>query len=42
MTLLLANHLKLRDPGRILPGQAADSVVFDPAKIRDTATFANL
>jgi N-acyl-D-amino-acid deacylase len=40
MTSLPANQLKLRDRGRIVPGQAADVVVFDPAKIRDIATFA--
>jgi N-acyl-D-amino-acid deacylase len=40
MTALPANQLKLRDRGRISPGMAADLVVFDPAKIQDTATFA--
>jgi N-acyl-D-amino-acid deacylase len=40
MTSLPANQLKLRDRGRISPGMAADLVLFDPAKIQDTATFA--
>jgi N-acyl-D-amino-acid deacylase len=40
MTSLPANQLKLRSRGRISPGMAADLVIFDPAKIRDTATFA--
>jgi len=40
MTSLPANQLKLRDRGRISPGLAADLVLFDPAKIQDTATFA--
>jgi N-acyl-D-amino-acid deacylase len=40
MTSLPANQLKLRDRGRISPGMAADLVLFDPAKIQDTAAFA--
>jgi len=40
MTSLPANQLKLRNRGRIAPGLAADLVVFDPAKVADTATFA--
>ena len=39
MTSLPANQLKLRNRGRIAPGMAADLVLFDPAKITDTATF---
>jgi len=39
MTSLPANQLKLRNRGRIAPGFAADIVVFDPAKVADTATF---
>ena len=40
MTSLPANRLKLFDRGRIATGMAADLVIFDPAAIRDTATFA--
>jgi N-acyl-D-amino-acid deacylase len=40
MTSLPANQLKQWDRGRISPGMAADLVIFDPAKITDTATFA--
>jgi N-acyl-D-aspartate/D-glutamate deacylase len=39
MTSLPANRLSLFDRGRIAPGMAADLVVFDPARIQDTATF---
>ena len=39
MTSLPANQLKLRNRGRIALGFAADVVVFDPAKVEDTATF---
>ncbi len=40
MTSLPANQLKLWNRGRIAPGFAADLVLFDPAKVADTATFA--
>lgn len=40
MTSLPANQLKLWNRGRISPGMAADLVLFDPAKVTDTATFA--
>jgi N-acyl-D-aspartate/D-glutamate deacylase len=39
MTSLPANQLKLRNRGRIALGMAADVVVFDPARVADTATF---
>jgi len=39
MTSLAANTLRLYGRGRIAPGLPADLVVFDPARIRDTATF---
>jgi N-acyl-D-amino-acid deacylase len=41
MTFLSARRLGLHDRGRLKPGLAADVVVFDPAKIEDTATYAN-
>lgn len=40
MTSLPANQLHLWNRGRIAPGSAADLVLFDPAKVADTATFA--
>jgi N-acyl-D-amino-acid deacylase len=41
MTSLPANQLKMWNRGRIAPGLVADLVLFDPAKIADTATFAS-
>jgi N-acyl-D-amino-acid deacylase len=39
MTTLSAQILGLRDRGRLAPGMKADIVVFDPATIRDKATY---
>ena len=39
MSSLPANSLKLYDRGRLSPGFRADLLIFDPAKVQDTATF---
>jgi N-acyl-D-amino-acid deacylase len=41
LTSLPAGNLKLKDRGRLAPGYFADVVVFDPATIKDHATFAD-
>lgn len=41
MTSLPARVFRMEDRGLIEPGKAADVVVFDPAVIRDTATFTD-
>jgi N-acyl-D-aspartate/D-glutamate deacylase len=39
MSSLPANILQLTDRGRIVPGMAADIVVFDPLLVQDVSTF---
>ncbi|HKW79032.1 MAG TPA: D-aminoacylase [Candidatus Limnocylindria bacterium] len=39
MTTLTATHLRLRDRGAVRIGAWADLVVFDPAKVKDVATY---
>jgi N-acyl-D-amino-acid deacylase len=40
MTALPASRIHLRDRGQLAPRMAADVVVFDPAKVSDSATYA--
>jgi N-acyl-D-amino-acid deacylase len=39
MTSLPAEHFRLKDRGMLKPGNLADVVVFDPAEVRDMATY---
>lgn len=39
LTQFPANNLKLKDRGTLAPGYFADIAVFDPAKVKDKATF---
>lgn len=41
MSSLACNAVRLYDRGRIALGLPADLVLFDPVKVRDTATFTN-
>ena len=41
MTSMPASRVRLADRGRLAPGLAADVVVFDAARVADTATFEN-
>lgn len=40
LAALPADHLRIEGRGRLKPGNFADIVIFDPATIADTATFA--
>lgn len=41
MTSLATRRLGLQDRGLIAPGMAADLLIFDPARVRDTADFGD-
>ena len=41
MTSLPADHFRLAGRGRLAQAAAADIVIFDPARVRDVATFEN-
>jgi N-acyl-D-aspartate/D-glutamate deacylase len=39
MTSFPAQRIRLYDRGILRPGMKADITIFDPARVRDTATF---
>jgi N-acyl-D-amino-acid deacylase len=41
MTAFPASRIHLADRGRLGPKMAGDVVIFDPAKVQDTATYEN-
>jgi N-acyl-D-amino-acid deacylase len=41
LTNLAATNLHIKQRGQLTPGYFADIVVFDPAKVKDLATYEN-
>ena len=41
MTSLPADTIGISDRGRLAPGLAADIVIFDPSRVRATATYTD-
>ena len=41
MTSLAAHRLGLHDRGLVVPGMAADLLIFDPERVRDRADFSD-
>jgi len=41
MTGLAADHFKIKGRGRLAVGNMADIIVFDPAMVKDLATYEN-